>query len=183
MQRISKRRAAIAAALALVATSGTAAQASTVPDTNVVQADLQRIVKHATEDSTQTALHAAALADQVAGPLRELVAASMRRTSRDASALVRDVYSQAGFTAFAVINRAGRIVGGYNVLSVGTPATGRWYFGWSTSTDGCATVAMTNSVTPSILRVKRVSPTSIRVMDRTTGASVRRSGFGVAVIC
>jgi hypothetical protein len=38
-------------------------------------------------------------------------------------------------------------------------------------------------VTPRVLRVQYLSPASIRVLNRATGASVKRSGFGVAVIC
>jgi hypothetical protein len=183
MQRITKRRAAFATALALVATSGTTAHAALVPDTGAVRADLQRTIQHITTDTSQTALDTAALADQVAGPLRELVRATVKRATGDASRLVGSAYSQVGFTAFAVVDRAGRLVAGSNGVSIVTPAAGRWQIAWGTSMRGCATVAMSNSVTPRVLRVQHVSPMSIRVLDRVSGASVRRSGFGVAVIC
>ena len=183
MQRITKRRAAIAAALALVATSGTAAQAALVPDTSAVRADLQRTINNVTNDATRTAIDTKAVADQVAGPLRELVSATAKRTTRDASVLVGQTYRTLGFQAFAVVDRTGRLVAGSNVLSVSTPAAGRWDIAWATNTSGCATVAMSNSLTPRVLRFGYVSPLGVQVLSRVTGASVRRSGFGVAVIC
>lgn len=183
MQRINKRRAAIAAAVALVATSGTAAQAALVPDTSAVRGDLQRIVNHITEDSGKTVLDTRSVADQVTGPLSGLVADTVKRTTGDASRAVGRVYRSVGFSAFAVVNRAGRVVAGSNGVSITTPLAGRWDFGWATDMSGCATIAMTNSVTPRVMRVQQVSPFAIRVLDRATGASVRRSGFGVAVIC
>lgn len=183
MQRINKRRAAIAAAVAFIATSGTAAHAALVPDTSTVRGDLQRIVTHVSEDSTQTVLDTRSIVDQVTGPLSGLVGSTVKRTTGDASRAVGRIYRTAGFTAFAVVSRAGRVVAGSNGLSVTTPLAGRWDFGWATDMSGCATIAMTNSVTPRVLRVQQLSPFAFRVLDRTTGASVKRSGFGVAVIC
>src|SRR5688572_17120062 len=119
MQRITKRRAAFAAALALVATSGTAAHAALVPDTGAVRADLQRTIQHVTQDTGQTVVDSSAVVDQVAGPLRELVSSTVKRTNRDASALVGGVYRTLGFTAFAVVDRAGHLVAGSNVVSIG----------------------------------------------------------------
>lgn len=183
MQRINKRRAAIAAAVALVATSGTAAQAALVPDTSALRGDVQRIVTHASEDSSKTAIDARSVAYELAGPLARRVAATAERTTGDASRAIGRVYATAGFTAFAVVNRAGRVVAGSSGVSVTTPQAGRWDLGWATDMRGCASVAMTNSVTPRMLRVQQLSPFAIRVMDRSTGASLRRGGFGVAVVC
>jgi hypothetical protein len=183
MQRINKRRAALAAAIALVATSGTAAQAALVPDTSNVRSDLQRTIQHVQQDTGQTVVDTGLVADQVVGPLRNYIGATVRETPRQALSLIGRTYQQLGFTAFAVVNRAGRVVVGHNVLSIATPAAGRWDLAWATSTSGCATVAMSNSVTPRVLRVAQVSPASISVLSRVTGAAVRRSGFAVAVIC
>lgn len=183
MQRINKRRAAIAAAVALVATSGAAAQAALVPDTSAVRGDAQRIVTNNIKDTGQTAADTRSVAGEVAASLSGLVGMTVRRTTGEASRAVAEVYRAAGVTAFAVVNRAGRVVASSQFLSIATPLAGRWDLGWDTDTGGCATVAMTNSATPRVLRVRQLSPASVRVLERSTGASVRRSGFGVAVVC
>jgi hypothetical protein len=157
MLRTTSRLGAIAASLALMAGTASAAQASVIPPVGPTLTDAHQLVVHAYLD--------------------------VKGMTHDALELTGGTYKNTTVSAFAIVDRAGQIVAGSNVVGIQSPTVGRYEIRWSVGTNGCATVAMDNSLTPRVLRVHRASSKSVAVLSRRAGASLHRAGFSVAVVC
>lgn len=95
---------------------------------------------------------------------------------------VAGVLRQTGVTAYAIVDRSGRILRGPSAVSVHT-RRGLIDVAWANDFRGCLQVALSNTLVPQVLNVDVAMPLHTRVTQGTGKARASLRNVTVAVVC
>jgi hypothetical protein len=87
-----------------------------------------------------------------------------------------------GVTAFAIVDRTGRVVRGPGVVSVST-TRGVIDIGWANDYRGCVQVALSNTLVPQVLNLDLSMPLHTRVISGRAATKASLRNLSVAVVC
>jgi hypothetical protein len=87
-----------------------------------------------------------------------------------------------GVSAFAIVDRTGRVVRGPGVVSVST-TRGVLDIGWANDHRGCVQVALSNTLVPQVLNLDLSMPLHTRVISGRAATKASLRNLSVAVVC
>jgi len=185
MQLINSRRLAVAGLCAVAGgvAAAPSAQAATVqvdlaPTPVVVTVDTQAIQNDVGALVNDVAALRIATVQRVQSTLSRVNSGVLAPTS----ARIANVLRQTGVTAFAIVDRSGRVLRGPSAVAVHTRRGGA-DVRWTNDFSGCLQIALSNTLTPQLLSIDASTPGLTRVTSRSASARASLRNLTVAVIC